>query len=162
MAEQPAALSTVLLPYQRQGLQWMVSKETPVLPQTNSSEPVQLWKKSHGMYTNIATNFSVSKGPDLASGGILADDMGLGKTLQVISVIIADPKKTKQPTLIVSPLSVMSNWKHQADFHIKEKYRPRVLIYHGPENRGLSPAEFCEYDLVITTCESFVMRAFTS
>lgn len=154
MSEQHSALATSLLPYQRQGLQWMLEKESPALPQNDSSEPVQLWKRSLGMYTNIATNFSVTSAPDLASGGILADDMGLGKTLQVISTIIADPKKNGQPTLIVSPLSVMSNWKQQAELHVKEKHRPKVLIYHGQENRGLSPAEFREYDIVITTCES--------
>lgn len=153
MAKQSAALATVLMTYQRQGLQWMLDKESPKLPWDDRSEPVQLWKMSHGLYTNIATNFSISKAPELASGGILADDMGLGKTLQVISIIIADPQRGQQPTLIVSPLSVMSNWRQQAELHVKANYRPKVLIYHGQDNKGLAPAEFQQYDMVITTCE---------
>lgn len=79
MAEQPKMLATVLLPYQKQGLQWMLEHESPKLPKNNSDEIVQLWKNLKGVYTNIATSFSVTKAPELASGGILADDMGLGK-----------------------------------------------------------------------------------
>ncbi|ETN40625.1 uncharacterized protein HMPREF1541_04902 [Cyphellophora europaea CBS 101466] len=162
MAEQPSALSTILLPYQRQGLQWMLEKESPTPPATDSSEPVQLWKRSRGMYTNIATNFCVNRAPELASGGILADDMGLGKTLQVISLVIADPNKTDQPTLIISPLSVMSNWKQQAEFHVGEKHRLQVLIYHGQEARGLSPEEMQQCDIVVTTYQTLTSELFTS
>lgn len=32
MADQPERLSSTLLPYQRQGLAWMLEKENPVLP----------------------------------------------------------------------------------------------------------------------------------
>jgi hypothetical protein len=77
MADQPETLATMLLPYQRQGLQWMLDHESPKLPQAD--DVVQLWKKVGNIYTNIATNFSVTKAPELASGGLLADDMGLGK-----------------------------------------------------------------------------------
>ena len=98
------------LPYQLQGLAWLLDRENPALPAPNTNDSVQLWKRNaRGGFTNIATNYSQPH-PKLASGGILADDMGLGKTLQVISLILADPKKTREPTLIASPLSVMSNW----------------------------------------------------
>ena len=83
MADQPKALSTILLPYQRQGLQWLLDHESPKLPTSSTQDAVQLWKASQGVYTNIATNFSVTQAPQLASGGILGDDMGVGKTIQV-------------------------------------------------------------------------------
>lgn len=96
------------LPYQLQGLAWLLDRENPSLPVPNSNDTVQLWKRHRfGGFTNIATNHS-QPSPKLASGGILADDMGLGKTLQIISLILADPKRTQGPTLIVSPLSVSS------------------------------------------------------
>jgi len=79
MADQPEMLATMLLPYQRQGLQWMLDHESPKLPEAD--DVVQLWKKAGNVYTNIATNFSLTKGPQLASGGLLADDMGLGEFL---------------------------------------------------------------------------------
>ena len=50
---------------------------------------------------------------------ILADDMGLGKTLQVISLILADKALKRNAvgvsgaTLILAPVSVMSNWSSQ-------------------------------------------------
>ena len=65
---------------------------------------------------NLATSYSVQGSPKFARGGILADDMGLGKTLEVISLVVADKAKTggkSGTTLIVSPLSVMSNWSDQ-------------------------------------------------
>ena len=160
MADQPHALSTILLPYQRQGLQWLLDHESPKLPTSSKEDAVQLWKASEGIYTNIATNFSVTTAPQLASGGILGDDMGLGKTIQIISLIMADPHKSKQPTLIVAPLSVMSNWSAQAAAHVKLKYAPKVFIYHGPENRGLTPAQFEDYDIVITTYQTMSMEIF--
>ncbi|KAI1622935.1 SNF2 family N-terminal domain-containing protein [Exophiala viscosa] len=159
VAAQPGALATILLPYQRQGLQWMLDHESPQLPQ-NKDDVVQLWKKAGKLYTNIATNFSFSKAPELASGGILADDMGLGKTIQVISLIMADPHKDGQPTLIVAPLSVMSNWSQQASHHVKEKFAPRVLTYHGQGNKDLSPEQFKEYDIVITTYQTMTQELF--
>ena len=160
LADQPGMVATVLLPYQRQGLQWMLDKESPKLPMGNSDEVVQLWKNSNGIYTNIATSFSVSKAPELASGGILADDMGLGKTLQTIALICSDPRKSKEPTLIISPLSVMSNWSGQAAHHVKTKHQLRVLTYHGQGNKGLTPEQFQEYDIVITTYQTMTQELF--
>lgn len=80
------------------------------------------------------------------SGGILADDMGLGKTLQIISLILTGGPG---PTLIVAPVSVMSNWQQQALQHVKEECAPRVLIYHG--STKATAAEMKGYDIVITT-----------
>ena len=158
MANQPGKLSTILLPYQRQGLQWMLDHENPRPP--TGDDTVQLWKKSHGLYTNIATSFSVKKPPVLASGGMLADDMGLGKTIQIISLIIADPQRSRQPTLIVAPLSVMSNWSGQAASHVKKEFTPRILTYHGQEKRGLTPEQFTEYDIVITTYQTMTLELY--
>lgn len=80
MADQPQELATILLPYQRQGLKWILDHESPELPK-DKDDVVQLWKRAGKVYTNIATNFSFSKAPELASGGLLADDMGLGKSI---------------------------------------------------------------------------------
>ena len=49
-------------------------------------------------------------------GGILADDMGLGKTLQSIAFILSEQptiRKSGNPALIVSPASLMYNWKNE-------------------------------------------------
>ena len=126
MAEQPGRLSTRLLSYQLQGLAWLQDRENPQVPAPGSTDVVQLWKRSERngtLFTNIATNYSTKKPPELASGGILADDMGLGKTLEVIALIVADMESTgyaraesqSKATLIVAPVSVMSNWSSQVN-----------------------------------------------
>lgn len=122
-AAQPDRLATKMLPYQLQGLAWLLQKEHPVMP--TGDEVVQLWKKVHGGWQNIGTNFT-TKLPVLASGGVLADDMGLGKTLQMIALMVTEPRREaalvpaprdsgycNAGTLIVCPVSVMSNWTGQ-------------------------------------------------
>lgn len=153
MADIPPAMKTELLPYQRQGLAWMLEKENPKLPSQNSDPPVQLWKREGDRFKNIATKFSTASPPPLASGGILADDMGLGKTIQIISLIAADstpksPQSTKT-TLIISPVGVMSNWKDQIEAHVKPENALRVHIYHGSGRKEAS--KLSDFDVVITS-----------
>lgn len=123
-AAQPDRLATKMLPYQLQGLAWLLQKEHPTMPM--GDEVVQLWKVVPGGWQNIGTNFTTRAMPELASGGVLADDMGLGKTLQMIALMVTDPRREAalipKPrgsescnggTLIVCPVSVMSNWTGQ-------------------------------------------------
>lgn len=154
--EQPERIATTLLPYQKQGLAWMLDRENTELPKAGSTDIVQLWQSSQGGYKNIATNYTTSR-PQLASGGILADDMGLGKTLQIISLIVADPKANGKPTLIISPLSVMSNWSGQAEAHVNSKQPLRILTYHG-QNRNQSSADLSKYDIVLSTYETMAQE----
>ena len=87
--------------------------------------------------------------PKLASGGILADDMGLGKTLQIISLMLTGGSGT---TLIVAPVSVMSNWEQQIQRHVHPDHLPKVLVYHSASrSRGLSAQDLLRYDVVITS-----------
>ncbi|KAL8948423.1 MAG: hypothetical protein Q9222_005389 [Ikaeria aurantiellina] len=154
MAEFPSRLSTKLLPYQRQALFWLQAQENPKLPAVGSTDAVQMWKRSPrdaSMFTNIATNFSVkNQEPVLASGGILADDMGLGKTLEMISLIVSDPKG-RGPTLIISPLGIMSNWSGQIAHHVRPDQPLKVLTYHGMKKQQMNAQDLAAYDVVITT-----------
>lgn len=153
-ADQPARITTKLLPYQLQGLIWMLACEDPILPPPRSGETTQLWNADRtGAYRNIATNYAVHQ-PELMSGGINADDMGLGKTIQTIALIAADPKANSQPTLILAPLSVMSNWSGQIESHIDPEKPMRVLTYHGKSKQKQGPKDFQQYDVVISTYET--------
>lgn len=129
-----------------QGLAWMTSNENPKLPEKKSLETVQLWKVKQNRYVNIASGFETSTKPKLLCGGILADDMGLGKTLQIISLILTGGKG---PTLIVAPVSVMSNWEQQIKRHVLPAHQPSVFIYHG--DNKCQPRDLTEYDVVITS-----------
>jgi SWI/SNF-related matrix-associated actin-dependent regulator of chromatin subfamily A3 len=159
-ADQPSKLKSTLLPYQLQGLAWMLSKENPTLPAYGTKEIVQLWKRHdsrRNLFTNVATNFSTATPPALARGGILADDMGLGKTLQVISLILEGHPGT---TLIIAPVSVMSNWAQQMERHIKEEHALKVLTYHGSGLKRMASKDFEAYDVVITTYGKLTSELF--
>ncbi|KAI6382048.1 hypothetical protein MCOR25_000925 [Pyricularia grisea] len=147
-ADQPQELKSQLLPYQLQGLAWLTKKENPEFPDRGSDNNTQLWKvDARGRYRNLATEFTTAKAPKLLSGGILADDMGLGKTLQIISLILTGGPG---PTLIVAPMTVMSNWSQQIENHVYEDERPSVYIHHGT-SRSKDPEEVGSYGVVITT-----------
>ncbi|KAI4103934.1 MAG: hypothetical protein LQ339_004051 [Xanthoria mediterranea] len=154
MADFPSRLSTKLLPYQRQALFWLQAQENPKLPPKGSTDTVQMWKRNPrdaSLFTNIATNYSIrNQEPTLASGGILADDMGLGKTLEMIALVVSDPVE-RGPTLIVSPLGVMSNWSTQIAHHVDPDHSLKVLTYHGSSRKQMTAEEMAGYDVVITT-----------
>lgn len=67
---------------------------------------------------------------DNGHGGCLADDMGLGKTLQTIMLFSAIYPKTKQPSLVVAPRTLLYNWEQEC-----QRFAPKLKlhIYHGPQ-----------------------------
>ena len=153
MASQPATLRAQLLPYQLQGLAWMTGKENPRFPDSGSGDTIQLWRRdAWSIFANVASNFVMTTPPPLLSGGILADDMGLGKTLQVISLIMTGGPGA---TLIVAPVSVMSNWEQQIRRHVLDEHRPRLLIYHGPARQS----DLSAFDVVITSYGTLTSEA---
>jgi SWI/SNF-related matrix-associated actin-dependent regulator of chromatin subfamily A3 len=125
----------------------MRAKESPKFPAPGSDDIVQLWKRdASAKYRNIASDFMCHGPPKLLSGGILADDMGLGKTLQIISLVLTGGPGA---TLIVAPVSVMSNWQQQASRHVKTEHAPKVFIFHGTSKA--TAAGLMKYDIVVTS-----------
>ncbi|MGN0832380.1 MAG: DEAD/DEAH box helicase [Kiritimatiellia bacterium] len=66
-------------------------------------------------------------------GALLADDMGLGKTVQVIAWLLLDREARRQagdeaaaraPTLVVAPLTLLSNWQHEF-----VRFAPSLRVY---------------------------------
>lgn len=160
LAEKPTSVKTEMLPYQLQALQWLLDQEDPRPPPQDSSNAVQLWKRHESkanLFTNVATTYSIQGNPPLASGGILADDMGLGKTLEMIALMVADNEKTGSKTgttLIVAPLSVMSNWSGQIAHHLHEDKALSVYTYHAAGRVSIKAEDFSKYDVVITTYQT--------
>lgn len=74
--------------------------------------------------------------------------MGLGKTLQAIS-LIACTKADSSPTLIVCPLSLISNWEDQIEQHVVKGVLS-VYVHHGA-TRTHSSAQLAQFNIVITT-----------
>ncbi|KAI0779816.1 SNF2 family N-terminal domain-containing protein [Fomes fomentarius] len=148
-----------LLKHQSQALKWCIDREYPMLPQKETDKPVQFWqlRKGHKVhYYNIATKTPQETAPVLGRGALCADSMGLGKTLTMLALILATKSDTpvdhSNATLIVVPLSVMSNWEKQIEDHIS----PGALtscVYYG-KTRSMTPAELKRYDIVITTYQT--------
>ncbi|KXT04400.1 hypothetical protein AC578_3573 [Pseudocercospora eumusae] len=151
MAAKPDCIKTEMLPYQLQALQWLLDQESPKLPELGSQRTLQLWKADREYYTNLASGISTQT-PGLASGGILADDMGLGKTLQMISLVASEKgEQVRAPTLVVAPVSVLSNWSGQAQLHTHDDRRLSVYTYHASGRVKMKPEDFSHYDVVLTT-----------
>ncbi|KAJ7287410.1 SNF2 family N-terminal domain-containing protein [Mycena rebaudengoi] len=146
-----------LLKHQSQALQWALERENPILPKNETDKPVQFWQfRKNGAktyYFNLATKTPQESAPILGRGALCADAMGLGKTLTMLALILTTKTDVSpgfsNSTLIVAPLSVISNWEKQIDDHCA----PGTLsyyVYYGTK-RGLSPKELTKYDVVITT-----------
>ena len=65
----------------------------------------------------------------LGLGGVLADDMGLGKT----ATTLAHLQQRPGPHLVVCPLSVVRNWRSEAN-----RFTPKldVTVHHGAARNG--------------------------
>ncbi|KAF8633364.1 hypothetical protein AX17_004535 [Amanita inopinata Kibby_2008] len=153
-------LLTDLLKHQKQGLQWCMEREYPVLPTKESDKPAQFWQlRKNGSkiyYYNLATKTPQETPPLLGRGAICGDAMGLGKTLTMLALIIATrsdiPPDYSRTTLIVSPLSVLSNWEKQIEDHCAPDAL-KYIVYYGA-NRSLTSQELTKYDVVITTYQT--------
>ncbi len=87
----------------------------------------------------------------LRLGGILADDMGLGKTLQTLAWLTwlheGNPRKSRKPSLVICPASVLHNWRREA-----EKFVPhlKVLVLQSGNARHNLRRQIPEHDIVVT------------
>lgn len=59
-------------------------------------------------------------------------------------------QKLPRPTLIVCPLSVMSNWIDQFEQHVQAEVDLNIYVYYGPE-RSKDPNTLSQQDVVLTS-----------
>eukprot|EP00808_Paulinella_micropora_P010773 g2108.t1 len=140
---------TELKEFQKMGLAWMRRREEPatlssIAASAATPKSFLFWSQQRQrdgsmVFHNSATQSRVRAQPEMPLGGVLADDMGLGKTLEMISLMATHPAAAQDPvraTLIVCPLSVISNWTQQLEEHVAFGTF-NVGIYHGPERKAL-------------------------
>ncbi|KAH7334908.1 SNF2 family N-terminal domain-containing protein [Rhizoctonia solani] len=152
-----------LLKHQKQGLLWCINRENAVLPAKHGEPHQQFWEyrappNSRPHYMNLITKspMPINNPPLIGHGGIMSDSMGLGKSLTFLALIIATkdtlPEGFDNPTLVVCPLSVLSNWESQIEDH----FNPGTLAcytYYG-NNRNVDPNTLKDYDIVLTTYQT--------
>ncbi|NJN67400.1 MAG: DEAD/DEAH box helicase [Chloroflexaceae bacterium] len=82
-------------------------------------------------------------------GGCLADDMGTGKTVQTLAFLqsLYEWGRVTSATLIIVPRSLLFNWEREA-----ATFTPHLRVFiHADQNRIRDPAEFGNYQLILTT-----------
>ena len=104
---------------------------------------------------------------------LLADDMGLGKTFQVLCLVRMQPppprffegavqaRRFRGNTLVVVLKVTLEQWLTEYERHL-EPLDPRIhrgIIYHGARAKGVSLADLCSCELVITTYDYIRMTA---
>ncbi|KAF5393242.1 hypothetical protein D9757_000687 [Collybiopsis confluens] len=162
-----------------QALKWCMDREYPELPKNENDKPVQFWQfhknGNQSYYLNLATKTPQAAPPVLGRGGLVGDAMvrvlayhliwhhpsvhlqGLGKTLTMIALTIATkkdiPKDFSNTTLVVVPLSVLSNWEKQIQDHCKPGTL-KYCTYYGSSRTQLGPQELAGYDIVFTTYQT--------
>lgn len=177
--EQPLAVKTPMLKHQRQALYFMTEREKDKRNDLEAKDETSLWQKEDrrgkASWYNVITGHSVPEEPEPVLGGILADVMGLGKTLNVLALVASTRREASEfmkrsppvaryeddaqeltmnnkATLLICPLSTVSNWEDQIKQHIKkgDNHRMNYMVYHGT-NRTNDKLELIDWDIVITT-----------
>ncbi|WP_139559022.1 SNF2-related protein [Methylotetracoccus oryzae] len=64
-------------------------------------------------------------------GAVLADDMGLGKTFQLLAFMawLVEKDPDVAPMLVVAPVSLLENWKEEADKFVRPGVLPILTAY---------------------------------
>ncbi|KAF2629114.1 SNF2 family helicase/ATPase-like protein [Macroventuria anomochaeta] len=179
--EPSSHIKTELYPHQKQALHFMWNREQELTGEEGDrSDPLwkpRYLDNGRKKFIHVITGLEQEEKPKPCRGGILADEMGLGKTLSVLSLVadnssIKDSREfaTKKPprnqdnnasaiqpvinsraTLLVCPLSTMTNWKEQIKDHFPAGSALKWTRYHGSERFDVRPNELADNDIVVTT-----------
>eukprot|EP01135_Chromosphaera_perkinsii_P004187 Nk52_evm6s271 gene=Nk52_evmTU6s271 len=153
--------------YQKQGLGWMLSREISEISSEKSEQvhPMWLGYLTGGLmlyFQPYAGKLSCSfpRYTEDVKGGILADEMGLGKTVETLALIesnrptenyvwgpYADHLTACKATLIILPMSLLSQWEDEILAHTSFESR-NVLLFYGS---GRSNTCLSNKDIVITS-----------
>uniref|UniRef100_A0A8D0ATF8 Helicase like transcription factor n=1 Tax=Sander lucioperca TaxID=283035 RepID=A0A8D0ATF8_SANLU len=175
--EAAKSVGTPLLPHQKQALSWMCARENKSVLPPFWEKRGELYYNSLTCFSAkeiperirggiLADDMGLGK--TLTTIALILTNFHNGKPLPVetfVSVAVCECVQTicvessvtesaddlsARTTLIICPLSVISNWLHQLEQHVRANVKLNVYLYYGSE-RNRSKAFLSSQDVVITT-----------
>ncbi|XP_029470884.1 LOW QUALITY PROTEIN: helicase-like transcription factor [Rhinatrema bivittatum] len=125
------------------------NKESAVLNMKEESEVAHLEISSSRLKRKKATKVKytfISDSEEVEE--CLPRKMKVAAMSQCSSKVVS--KKRTRATLIICPLSVLSNWIDQVEQHVRPDVHMNVYVYYGPE-RSKDPEILSKQDVVLTT-----------
>jgi SNF2 family DNA or RNA helicase len=144
----PPAVLQHLLPFQEEGLRWMVDQEAIDIDAAYEAEKQKHAREKEERLVRKGTNpYQLDRiATQPCKGGILADEMGMGKTIQMISLIVAN--RGHGPTLVVCPVSSMMQWQEEIVNNVTHG-ELQVVVFHKTAQFTKEQLEVA--DVVLTT-----------
>lgn len=134
--------------------------------QTDADGTPCLVSHLQGMVASVDT----LKSTPVMKGGILAEEMGLGKTCELIALICLNKRESSSPglgtstaenlpttgaTLIVTPLTILEQWKTELNRHAPHltwlHYQGMADLNKSNQDESEMVAAFQEKDVILTT-----------
>ncbi len=140
-APQPDGLTIKLLPFQREGVDWLVKQEKSqwaggLLADEMVSHPFSWDLPSSALWDRSLTSSRQSQ--------------GMGKTIQMIGLMLSDHKEKKGPALVVAPTVAIMQWRNEI-----AKYTNgfKVLVWHGIK-RDSDVKALKKFDVILTSYQT--------
>uniref|UniRef100_A0A8B9RAF5 Helicase-like transcription factor n=1 Tax=Astyanax mexicanus TaxID=7994 RepID=A0A8B9RAF5_ASTMX len=118
----------------------VVVSETRADQKPTASQPKRQTVKLH----------DVDFGSALDSSGSSLDSSKSASTKSQVKKGSGTSKKSPRPTLIICPLSVLTNWMDQFEQHLREDVQLNLYLFYGPD-RCRQASFLSEQDVVLTT-----------
>lgn len=171
----PRGLLTPLLPFQRDTLKWCLRKEGQDLDNEGKVVPLDSdvrdlvispplgWRQVplHEIWINPFMLQTTRTEPRIApiaeheeyrGKGLLAEEMGLGKTLEMIALMMLNPRqnpteKKIAATLVIVPPAILTQWENELATHSPNL---RLFVYPGRQNLP-DGVRLSDYDVVLVS-----------
>ncbi|GBG24158.1 DNA repair protein RAD16 [Hondaea fermentalgiana] len=128
-ADTPTRMTTKLLPFQQEGLRWLLDQEASEVAGGLLCDEMGMGKTIQTLSLIVASKF-----------GERDADAGGDKALHV----------KPGPTLVIAPSSAMLQWKDEIE-NVTRENTLSVLVYYGAARGTLTPADLRKHDVILTS-----------